>query len=305
MHSDYILKTTDLTKKYKNKIAVENINMTIKKGDIYGLIGKNGAGKTTLMKLILSLTYPTNGEVELFGSKNFIDSRGRVGSLIETPGYYKGCTARENMLRFASLYGVPKDEALELLTKVGLQDAIDRKVGKFSLGMKQKLGIAIALLGNPEFVILDEPVNGLDPEGMVDVRKTIQKLNKEDGITFLISSHLLSELSKAATRYGIIKDGRLIEEFSTDEIVGDTYKIIISTPNNSMASAAAVAIHQKMPDLYIQRCDNEIIIISDTDICGELNTLLVKDNALIVNRLNIEFKTVEQYFLEKVGAVNE
>lgn len=305
MHSDYILKTTDLTKKYKNKVAVENINMTIKKGDIYGLIGKNGAGKTTLMKLILSLAYPTNGEVELFGSKNFVDSRGRIGSLIETPGYYKGASAKENILRFAALYGVPADEAIALLSKVGLQDAIDKKVGKFSLGMKQKLGIAIALLGNPEFVILDEPVNGLDPEGMVDVRKTIQRLNQEEGITFLISSHLLSELSKAATRYGIIQDGHLIEEFSSDEIAGDTYKIVISTPNNSMASAAAVAIRQKMPDLQVEPCNNEITVISDTDICGELNTLLVKDNGLVVNRLNIEFKTVEQYFLEKVGVANE
>ena len=300
---DCVLKTRNLTKTFGEKSAVKNINMIINKGDIYGLIGKNGAGKTTLMRLILSLATPTSGDVELFGSNNFVDSRGKVGSLIESPGYYKGCTARENIIRFASLYGVAPEDAIAMLVKVGLKDVVDVKVSKFSLGMKQKLGIAIALLGSPEFVILDEPVNGLDPEGMVEIRNLIQKLNRDDGVTFLISSHLLGELSKAATRYGIIKDGELIEEFSLDEnSMNDSYNIIMKVDSPETAAAALTV---RMPELKFKVDKDKIIINSTKDVCEEVNTLFVKDFDIVVHRIEVESKTIEDYFLERVGVFNE
>ena len=201
--AEYIIETSNLTKTFGSKRACDEVSMHVKRGDIYGFIGKNGAGKTTAMKLILGLLSPNSGEVSLFGKKeNLNESRKKIGSLVETPALYNGSSALENMRRFAMLFGGDEQEIRELLELVGLNNTGSKKAGAFSLGMKQRLGIAIAMLGNPEILILDEPVNGLDPAGIKEIRDTILKLNKEKGVTFLISSHLLDELAKITTTYG-------------------------------------------------------------------------------------------------------
>ena len=187
MQEEYVIETKNIFKRYRNKFAVNDVSVHVKRGDIYGLIGKNGAGKTTLMKLILGLANPTKGEVYLFGGTDLDGARKRIGSLIEDPGLYRGCTAYENMLRFSILYGADKNEINDLLKLVGLDDTGNKKAGAFSLGMKQRLGIAIALLSHPEVLVLDEPINGLDPAGIKEIRDIILNLNKEFPATFWTS----------------------------------------------------------------------------------------------------------------------
>ena len=214
-----ILKTNHLTKRYGHRAVVENLSMTIYKGDIYGFIGKNGAGKTTLIRMVTGLAAPSDGSIQLFGSGSLLEGRRRIGTVIEAPAFYPGMTARENIVAFSKLQGLHDFSHTEdLLELVGLSHTGKKKCRNFSLGMKQRLAIAIALIGDPELLILDEPTNGLDPEGMKEVRDLILKLNQEKGITVLVSSHILGELSKFATRYGIIHHGKLIEEFTEEDL---------------------------------------------------------------------------------------
>lgn len=216
-----VLTLNNISKKFKHYQALENVDLTIKKGDIYGLIGRNGAGKTTLLKIVTSLSKQTNGTIQLFGSSNhqeFIRSLERTGSVIETPVAYDNLSAKENLEYYSKLRGVVNqtdvDKVLEL---VDLADVGKKKAKNFSLGMKQKLGIAIALLSNPDFLILDEPINGLDPIAIVEFRELLKKLNREYNITILISSHILTELYQVANRFGILNEGRLIEEITKEE----------------------------------------------------------------------------------------
>ncbi len=216
---DVILKTTNLTKKYNHTPVVNKVSMTINRGDIYGFIGKNGAGKTTLIRMVCGLASPAEGSLELFGSSDLTAGRARIGTVIESPALFPNMTARENLMVQCKLQNITDysriDNVLEL---VGLHDIHRKKAKNFSLGMRQRLAIAIALIGEPEFLILDEPVNGLDPEGIKEVRELIVHLNQAKGITVLISSHILGELSKFATRYGIIHRGKLIEEITEEEL---------------------------------------------------------------------------------------
>ena len=218
--SEVVLKTYNLSKKYKETMAVDKVCMTIKKGQIYGFIGQNGAGKTTIIRLITGLAHKTDGEIELFGQTDNLDeSRESIGSLVESPAFYGNMTARENLEISRLVRGIgSKDSIDKVLELVNLKDTGKKKVKNFSLGMKQKLGIANALLGNPKFIILDEPINGLDPMSIVEIRELIKKLNNELGMTILISSHILGELSELATNYGIISHGKLIEEFTAKEL---------------------------------------------------------------------------------------
>ena len=183
-----ILQTCELTKRFGRKTALDRVSMTVNRGDIYGFIGGNGAGKTTLMRLALNLAFPSAGQVSLFGGESFATAGRRIGSLIEAPAFYRGLSARENLLAFGSLVGADPAQADTLLARVSLGEVGKKKAGSFSLGMKQRLGLAIALLGQPELIILDEPVNGLDPAGIRDVRDLILEYNREKGVTFLISS---------------------------------------------------------------------------------------------------------------------
>lgn len=215
----YVLKTENLTKAYGNHRAVNSVSMHVRKGDIYGFIGKNGAGKSTFMKMVAGLAAPDEGQIELFGSSNIEKQRMRVGSLIETPGLYHGMTAAENLEVYRRAYGITNRKIVkEILDLIGLGDTDKKKVGKFSMGMKQRLGIAIALLRSPDFLILDEPINGLDPMGIHEIREFLTALNRDKNVTMIISSHILGELSKIATAYGIIRDGELVEEFDAKEL---------------------------------------------------------------------------------------
>ena len=198
---EYVIQTRDLTKAYGGILAVSHVDINVKKGDIYGFIGKNGAGKTTFLRMILGLAAPTSGEIVLFESKDLGEQRNKIGSIIETPALFPFMTASENMEAQRRLVpGATKEDAVSLIKLVGLDNDKKKKVKNYSLGMKQRLGIALALLGKPEVLLLDEPVNGLDPMGIIEIRELILKLNKENGITILISSHILGELSKLATR---------------------------------------------------------------------------------------------------------
>lgn len=217
---EYVLTTDGISKIYGKRKVVNKVCMHVPKGAIYGFIGKNGAGKTTFMRVVAGLAAPAEGSMELFGSKDLEKQRLRIGALIEEPGIYPEMSAMDNLEVIRRVFGITDRQAVEeLLAFVGLKDAGRKKVKNFSMGMKQRLGIAISLMRNPDFLILDEPINGLDPQGIREIRELLVKLNREKGITILISSHILGELSKIATHYGIIREGVLIEEFGAEELV--------------------------------------------------------------------------------------
>ncbi len=221
---EHIVQTKNLNKKYKYKHALKDFNITINKGDIYGLIGVNGAGKSTLIKIIAGITTQTNGELYLFGSRNDLDlHRRKIGAVIENPSFYPNMSAYQNLEYYATVMAtaagpIEKTVLNELLTKVKLDPNSKQPFRQFSLGMKQRLGIAFALLNNPEFVILDEPTNGLDPVGILELRDVILELNKS-GVTFLICSHILSELSQIATKYGIVHHGEFVKELTNEDLI--------------------------------------------------------------------------------------
>ena len=228
---EYIFKSNSLCKKYGNFNALTDLNMRIPKGSIYGFVGKNGAGKTTLIRTLCGLQQPTSGSFELLGiandDKKLTKERRRIGAVVESPAICKDMSARDNLIQQYLLLGLPDFKGIdELLELVGLSDTGRKKAAKFSLGMKQRLGIAIALCGNPDLLILDEPTNGLDPQGIIEIRELIIKLNKEKGITFIISSHILDELSRVATYYGFIDKGRIVKEMSAEELEKECRKSI-------------------------------------------------------------------------------
>lgn len=294
---EYVLRTKSLTKKFGSKIAVNAVDMNVAKGDIYGFIGRNGAGKTTAMKLILGLLNATEGEIELFGGEPLEKARGRIGSLIEAPGIYKNCTAYENMKRFSIIYGGTDEDIAQLLKFVGLENTGNKKAGRFSLGMKQRLGMAIAMLGNPEFLILDEPINGLDPEGIKDVRNAVLNLNEQKGVTFLISSHLLDELAKIVTRYGIINNGVLTEEISAEDLNAmceSGLKVRVDD-----VKKAITALLPLVPQEEIRVSDGELVLPIDVDAAG-VNELLVK-GGVRVSELGAMRGDMEEYFIARLG----
>ena len=296
-----ILKTNNIVKKYGNKTVLNNINMNINKGDIYGFIGKNGAGKTTFMRCVLNLTNPNSGEIVFYGDKTINDVGLKVGSLIEAPGLDKNVTAYENLLRFSILYGTDESKINDLLKLVGLADTGKKKVKDFSLGMKQRLGIAISLLGDPEFLLLDEPINGLDPEGIKEIRDVIVRLNKEKGITFLISSHLLDELSKVVTRYGIIDNGSLIEEIDAKEL-RDKCKNKLVIEVNDVEKAQKI-LSKLVEDDEMSIKNNIIEIHSHMNEAATFNKEL-NDGDVLVDAIYPNFDSLEEYFMKRIGGYN-
>lgn len=221
--SETVLKTNHITKTYKGKLALQDVSITINRGDIYGLVGNNGAGKTTLMRMICGLAYPDSGDIELFQKTTTREQeieRRKMGTLIEDPGFYSNMTAVENLEYFRIQFGVPGKETVHrILQDVHLDQTGRKKYKDFSMGMKQRLGIALALLQTPEFLILDEPINGLDPAGIIEVRNTLMELNQKKNTTILISSHILAEMSNIATKYGFLSHGVLKEEISADDLL--------------------------------------------------------------------------------------
>ncbi len=296
---EQMLTAKNIVKKYGKKTVLDNVSMNIEKGDIYGFIGKNGAGKTTFMRVVLSLTYPQSGEVKLFGDKSIKDVGLRVGSLIEKPGFYKNLTAKENLKRFSLLYGADDSKVDEILKWVGLANTGNKKAKDFSLGMRQRLGIAIALLGDPELLLLDEPVNGLDPKGIKEIRDLILKLNKERNITILISSHLLDELAKVVTKYGIINEGKMIEEISAKELREKCKKKIIIELDDP--EKAQTIITKIVPEKYVEIVSKNLIeVTSQVEKAADINTALVK-GGLKVNAIYPNSDSLEEYFMKRIG----
>ncbi len=295
---EYIIETEGLTKRYGKRLCVNNISIHIAKGDIYGFIGRNGAGKTTAMRLILGLARPTSGKIKLFNSDDLNAQRKKIGSLIEAPGLYKRCSALENMKRFSILYGGDDKEIEELLSFVGLNGVGNKKVGQFSLGMKQRLGIAIALLGDPEVLILDEPVNGLDPAGIKEVRDLLLKLNKEKNVTIMISSHLLDELAKITTKYGIINNGVLVEEIDAPKLMERCKNNIVISCDRLQEAKELLESELKLTNISI--VNDKLHIVDEIESTDEINTLLVK-NDFKVHEITINKNSFEDYFIERLG----
>ena len=302
---EVILKTYNITKKYGNQVAVNNVNMTIKKGEIYGFIGQNGAGKTTLIRLITGLIHKTGGEIELLGATGEAElnkSRTMIGSLIETPSFYTNMTARENLEVSRLVRNIPGKKCIdEVLELVGLKDVEKKKVKNFSLGMRQRLGIANALMGNPKLLILDEPINGLDPMGIVEIRELLKKINKEKDMTILISSHILSELSELATTYGIISNGKLIEEITAEQLAEKCRQYIDLKVDDTSRAVTLLERELGISDYEVLE-DKKIKVFSNLENIGEVNSILSK-SGVIVESISIKGENLEEYFMNKIGGV--
>jgi ABC-2 type transport system ATP-binding protein len=299
---EYILKTNNLTKAYKGKEVVSNVNMNIKKGEIYGFLGPNGAGKTTIMKMITNLVKPTGGEIELFGEKltdNSYEVLKRMGTIIEYPVFYEKLTAIENLDIHCEYMGYYDKKAIDrALELVNLKGIDNKAVKDFSLGMKQRLGIARAITTKPEFLILDEPINGLDPVGIKEIRNILKMLSREYGITILISSHILAEIEQIADTIGVISNGRLIDEVSMESIREHNTEYV-----ELITSDCKKAVYVISNDLGISNfkiIDNSIIRIYDADIPQSQisKALILKD--INIETINKKNSTLEDYFLKLV-----
>ena len=294
---EYIIQTDSLTKNFGSKAAVDKVSLHVGKGEIYGLIGKNGAGKTTLMRLLLGLSNANSGEMKLYGGSDLNNARRSIGSLIEEPALYKNETALENLRRFAILVPTPDEDLQKLLELVGLGDVGKKKAGRFSLGMRQRLGLAIALLGNPDIMILDEPINGLDPAGIKEIRDIILELNQK-GVTFLISSHLLDELGRIATKFGIMADGVLTDEITKDELEARSRAFLKVTVDDSQKAAGILAAWN--PTLKIDTEGNEVHITTEIEDTSEVVLTLVNAGVRVYEMRN-ESINLEDFFIERLG----
>ncbi len=299
-----ILTTRDLCKTYKEP-AVNHASLEVKEGQIFGLVGKNGAGKTTLIRMLTGQTLPTSGEMSLFGAtaaRELMGMRSRLGCMVETPSFFPYLTAQENLEYYRIQRGIPGREAVDkALAQVGLDDTGKKKFRNFSLGMKQRLGLALAIMGQPELLLLDEPINGLDPMGIVEFRDILLKLNREKGTTILISSHILSELSNLATHYGFLEKGRLLEQVSAEEIRSrcrDCLEIRVQDP----AKAAAALEQAGIRDLEVLP-EGELRLYSHLDRSAEVARILVEGGAGL-ERMNPRSGSLEDYFLNLVGGTH-
>lgn len=297
---EYILQTKEVSKDFSGKLAVDHVSIKVSKGNIYGFIGENGAGKTTLMRMVCGLAAPTSGEITLFGSRNLVSQRYRVGCTIENPALYPTMTALENMEVQRLLLGIKEKKICrELLEMSGLNNTGNKKAKDFSLGMKQRLMIALSLLGNPEFLVLDEPTNGLDPMGIKEVRDFLGTLNKERGITIFVSSHILGELEKIATRYGIISNGKIVDEFQSDELAGRCGKDLLIHADNSAKVQDVVT--QMFGGAVCERTpENAVRVKNRVADAGQIVKALISAG-VTVNAVIPEGDKLEDYFLRLMG----
>lgn len=296
---DYILETRNLTKKIKSENIIKGISLKIPKGETYGLLGPNGAGKSTTMKLLCGLLKPSSGEIIFNGKQWSKDALSKIGVLIENPAIYGNLTAKENMEIHACMLGVPEKEIRRVLTLLKMDKTGKKKVSNFSLGMKQRLGIAMALLNTPEFLILDEPVNGLDPDGIVKIRRLLKTLNQEYGMTILISSHILEELYQTATEFIFIDRGRIVEEISV-RALNEHCKRYISIRTTDTQGAILAIEERLLTDHFRMMPDNEIRLYDYLDNMEKVAKALAEAQILVTG-LSITGGTLEDYFLTKVG----
>ena len=298
---EYVLQTNAVKKDYGNYKVLNGLTMRVPKGSIYGFVGKNGAGKTTLIRLVCGLQRPTDGEVNIYGigheDKEIFKARRRMGAVVETPSVYLNMTAEDNIKEQCRILGLPSFESIpEILRLVGLENTGKKKAKNFSLGMRQRLGIAVALTGNPDFLILDEPINGLDPQGIVEIRELILNLNRRHGITVLVSSHYLDELSKIATHFGFIDGGRIVKEMSAKELESACRKRVEITVSDTKALSRV-----------LDGFNAEYSLLSDTEaeIFGEVNVtelaLKLYENRCTVHKINERNESLEAFYIDLVG----
>lgn len=297
---DYILTTDNLTKRFGHYNANDNISIHVQRGDIYGLIGRNGAGKTTLMKMIGGLSRPTSGTFEIHGKngENTEKMMSKIGILIENPGLYPNMTAMQNLKTKAIALGIHDDKFLQgLLEEVSLANTGKKKAKQFSLGMKQRLGIAMALVNQPEILILDEPINGLDPQGIAEMRVLLHHLCEDKKITIIISSHILDELSKIATRYGIIHEGKLLEEESREELFSKCSERLELKTNDI---ARTLEILNSMGFQKIEVKNDAINIYERLNEGGSITVALAKEN-IQTNEIAVKSDALEDYYFQLTG----
>nr|WP_325294034.1 ATP-binding cassette domain-containing protein [uncultured Oscillibacter sp.] len=296
-----VIQTMGLSKRYKDRWAVDRLDLRVEQGDVYGFIGRNGAGKSTTLKLLCGLARPTQGEALVFG-KPIRDpvARRRVGALIEQPGLYPDLSGRENLRLYAALLGLdrPERQVDQILETVGLSPKEKKQVRHYSMGMKQRLGVGLALLGGPDLLLLDEPINGLDPEGIREMRELLLRLNRERGLTILVSSHILGELGKIATRYGIIQEGRMVEQVTASELeqkCTDYLHLRTDQPQK----AAALLERELRVARWEMRPEGEIRIYEavDTKAAGQV----LAQAGIAVEEMGLHRQDLESYFLERMG----
>lgn len=298
---EYVLKANALKKVYGNYKALNGLTMNVPKGAIYGFVGKNGAGKTTLIRLICGLQKPTSGDYTLYGRKNtekdISKSRRRMGAVVETPSIYLDMTAEDNLKQQYRILGLPSYDGLsDILKLVGLENTGKKKAKNFSLGMRQRLGIAVALVGDPDFLVLDEPANGLDPQGIIEIRELILKLNREEQITVLISSHILDELSKFATHYGFIDSGRIVKEISADELKAACRKCVRIEVSSTRVLARV---------LDSMKISYKILSSTTADVYAKVSVsrlaaTLAKENCEVIS-VKERDESLESYYMSLVG----
>lgn len=301
--AETIFRVSGLCKRYKNTLALDHVDLELRRGEIYGFIGENGAGKTTTIRLMTGLSFPTEGSMSLFGKsgeKELQKQRARIGCMVETPALYKNMTAGQNLEAQRIQRGIPDKTCIsDTLRLVGLPDTGKKAVRHFSMGMRQRLGIAMALLNDPEFLILDEPINGLDPSGIVEIRELMKRLNRERGITILVSSHILSELYQTATRYILLHKGCVLEELTQNELDEKCKRHIAVQTNDAPKTAAVLegALHttnfQVMPDGTVRLYDH----LDDIEKVARV----LSHAGLLVTGLSLAGDSLEDYFLRKIG----
>jgi ABC-2 type transport system ATP-binding protein len=301
--NEIVLKTIGLSKKYHNTIAVNNVDMRIKQGDIYGLVGKNGAGKTTLIRMICGLTMPTSGEIELFNETS-IDGlnkcRTRSGCIIETPSFFPYLSAEKNLEYYRIQRGIAEKDCIKNVIKiVGLGDTGNKKFKNFSLGMKQRLGLALAIMASPDLLVLDEPINGLDPTGIVEFRDILLRLNKEKNTTIIISSHILSELAQLATTYGFINNGEFIEQISAKELNEKCKSCLLMKVNNT--EKASVIIEKQLGSTRYEVINNNQIRLYEYLNTPEVVVEALVKNGVMLSTISQIGSNLESYFIDLVG----
>ena len=304
---EYVLIADGLKKSYRAGRVLNGVSMHIQKGDIYGFVGENGSGKTTVIRVITGLIYAEEGEFTLFGVKStdpaIRKARAKVGAIVESPSIYMNLSAKDNLKMQGGILGISDEEKCKsVLETVGLGDLWESKknAGDFSLGMRQRLGIAMALLGDPEFIILDEPMNGLDPVGIVEIRELIIRLNRVNGITFLISSHILTELSLVATRYGIISKGKILEEISREQLeeVCRHSTFIKTTDNATLFSLLSSSLNKEA----VEEMEDGVRITGDIDLNSVLSLIL--SSGLTITDVNTYRSSIEDYYLSMIGGAD-
>ena len=299
---EYVLQTQQLCKKYGKFNALTDFTINVPKGSIYGMVGRNGAGKTTLIRIVTGLNNPSSGEFTLFGTKNtdadILAKRRKIGAVVETPSLHPEMSAKDNLIQQTKALGISDEKLDEILNLVGLPNTGKKKAKHFSLGMRQRLGIAFSLVGDPEFLVLDEPINGLDPQGIMEVREMILKLNREKGITILISSHILDELSRLATHYGFIEQGRCIKEMSAEELEKVSRRSLHINVNDTQLLAQV---------LDGMKAEYRIYSPTEADIFTPMQVtplvLALNEKNCFVNSMSESHESLENYFMGLVGGV--